>query len=192
MDTSDPQSFTPQVKSFDMQRAYTNLLEVYSLELQMYAATGNHHQLKSTYHHCTQLISDAIAHPRVVGLVKESGGKMHMGREWQMARELFYEAFRAYDECGAHDGRLRCLKYLILASMLAGSDVDPFESQETKPWRDNDDVRVMYQLIQAFQARDIKRFQSLVVQHRHELYADDYIRPYLQETLRSIRVQVLE
>ena len=38
------------------------------------------------------------------------------------------KAFRAYDEAGS-PRRVACLKYLVLASMLMESSVDPFDSQ---------------------------------------------------------------
>lgn len=38
------------------------------------------------------------------------------------------QAFKNYDEAGAVR-RIQCLKYLVLATMLMESDVDPFDAQ---------------------------------------------------------------
>jgi hypothetical protein len=38
------------------------------------------------------------------------------------------QAFKNYDEAGAVR-RIQCLKYLVLATMLNQSDVDPFDAQ---------------------------------------------------------------
>lgn len=38
------------------------------------------------------------------------------------------QAFKNYDEAGALR-RIQCLKYLVLATMLMESDVDPFDAQ---------------------------------------------------------------
>jgi len=74
-------------------------------------------------------VRSAIPHPRVLGAIRECGGKMHMAeRRWRAAHSDFFEAFRCYDEAGSAR-RVACLKYLVLATMLMGSDVDPFESQ---------------------------------------------------------------
>jgi COP9 signalosome complex subunit 2 len=52
--------------------------------------------------------------------------------EWAKALNDFFEAFKNYDEAGSPQ-RTQVLKYLVLANMLMGSEVDPFDSQETKP-----------------------------------------------------------
>lgn len=51
---------------------------------------------------------------------------------WNRASEDFFESFRNYDEAGSPQ-RIQVLKYLVLANMLTGSEVNPFDSQETKP-----------------------------------------------------------
>jgi len=86
-----------------------------------------------------------------MGVIKECGGKMWMGErkwfpmhsviyrnhsftpgQWNRASEDFFESFRNYDEAGSPQ-RIQVLKYLVLANMLTGSEVNPFDSQETKP-----------------------------------------------------------
>jgi COP9 signalosome complex subunit 2 len=62
---------------------------------------------------------------RKVGFDKPSG-------QWNRASEDFFESFRNYDEAGLPQ-RIQVLKYLVLANMLTGSEVNPFDSQETKP-----------------------------------------------------------
>jgi len=52
--------------------------------------------------------------------------------QWNKASEDFFESFRNYDEAGSQQ-RIQVLKYLVLANMLTGSEVNPFDSQETKP-----------------------------------------------------------
>ncbi len=44
----------------------------------------------------------------------------------------FFEAFRNYDEAGSLQ-RIQVLKYLVLTTMLIESDINPFDSPETKP-----------------------------------------------------------
>ena len=58
-------------------------------------------------------------------------GTYHSG-QWNRASEDFFESFRNYDEAGSPQ-RIQVLKYLVLANMLTGSEVNPFDSQETKP-----------------------------------------------------------
>lgn len=58
---------------------------------------------------------------------------MRLVGQWNRASEDFFESFRNYDEAGLPQ-RIQVLKYLVLANMLTGSEVNPFDSQETKPW----------------------------------------------------------
>ena len=92
-----------------------------------------------------------------MGVIRECGGKMWMGERehvfrsrraisqraqdypnpaiagnWPKAYSDFYESFKQYDESGSTQ-RIQVLKYLVLATMLMGSDINPFEAQETKP-----------------------------------------------------------
>jgi COP9 signalosome complex subunit 2 len=52
--------------------------------------------------------------------------------QWAKASSDFFESFRNYDESGSPQ-RIQVLKYLVLANMLMASDINPFDSQETKP-----------------------------------------------------------
>lgn len=52
---------------------------------------------------------------------------------WEKAQTDFFESFRSYDEAGSMQ-RIQVLKYLVLAHMLMNSEIDPFDSQETKPY----------------------------------------------------------
>jgi COP9 signalosome complex subunit 2 len=110
----------------------TQLLEVYALEIQMYTTTKNNKKLAHLYTQALQ-IQSAIPHPRIMGVIRECGGKMHMAqREWEKARTDFFEAFKNYDEAGAQR-RIQCLKYLVIANMLMNSNINPFDSQVPLP-----------------------------------------------------------
>lgn len=81
----------------------------------------------------TLRVRSAIPHPRIMGVIRECGGKMWMAeRAWEKASTDFFESFKQYDESGSPQ-RIQVLKYLVLAYMLMGSDINPFDSQETKP-----------------------------------------------------------
>ncbi|WOL01417.1 universal stress protein PHOS32-like [Canna indica] len=46
-------------------------------------------------------IKSAIPHPRIMGIIHECGGKMHMAeRQWAEAATDFFESFNNYDEAG--------------------------------------------------------------------------------------------
>ena len=51
-------------------------------------------------------IKSAIPHPRIMGIIHECGGKMHMAeRQWADAATDFFD----YDEAGSQR-RIQCLK----------------------------------------------------------------------------------
>lgn len=59
-------------------------------------------------------IKSAIPHPRIMGIIRECGGKMHMAeRQWAEAATDFFEAFKNYDEAG-NQRRIQCLKYEVV------------------------------------------------------------------------------
>lgn len=116
----------------DDQSKGTILLEIFALEIQMYGETSNFKKLKETYD-ATLQVKSAIPHPRIMGIIRECGGKMYMSeKNWEAAQIDFFQAFLSYDEAGSPQ-RIQVLKYLVLAHMLMGSDINPFDSQETKP-----------------------------------------------------------
>lgn len=53
--------------------------------------------------------------------------------QWDAAQMDFFESFKNYDEAGSPQ-RIQVLKYLVLANMLTESQINPFDSQETKPY----------------------------------------------------------
>ena len=53
--------------------------------------------------------------------------------EFEEAQNDFFESFKNFDEAGSLQ-RIQVLKYFVLANMLMESDIDPFSSQETKPY----------------------------------------------------------
>lgn len=117
----------------------TQTLEVIALLIQVHTAQRGTKALKALYAGALRIRS-AVPHPRILGVIKECGGKVHMAdRAWEAAATDFFEAFKSYDEAGAA-ARVRCLKYLVLATMLMQSGVDPFDSQEARPYKNEPEV----------------------------------------------------
>jgi COP9 signalosome complex subunit 2 len=88
----------------------------------MYTEQKNNKKLKELYQRALT-VKSAIPHPRILGIIRECGGKMSMHeRRWADAATDFFEAFKSYDEAGS-PRRIQVLKYLVLASMLNNSQV---------------------------------------------------------------------
>ncbi|KAJ3336517.1 COP9/signalosome complex subunit Csn2 [Gonapodya sp. JEL0774] len=174
----------------DDQRKGTLLLEIFAIEIQMHTETRNNKKLKQLYHQCLG-VKSAIPHPRIMGVIRECGGKMHMGeKEWEKAQTDFFEAFKNYDEAGSPQ-RIQCLKYLVLANMLTESQINPFDSQETKPYKNDSQIAAMTNLVNAYQRKDIREFEKILKENRESIMGDSFIRQYIDDVLRNIRLQVV-
>ncbi|TFK56507.1 PCI-domain-containing protein [Heliocybe sulcata] len=176
--------------SDDQSQRGTQLLEIYALEIQMHNETRNFKKLKEIYN-ASNSVRSAIPHPRIMGVIKECGGKMWMGeRQWNRASEDFFESFRNYDEAGSPQ-RIQVLKYLVLANMLTGSEVNPFDSQETKPYKNDSQIKAMTDLVDAYQRREVFAAEKIIRDNRSTIMDDPFIRQYIGELLNSLRTQYL-
>ncbi|KAK8202067.1 hypothetical protein M8818_005593 [Zalaria obscura] len=167
----------------------TYLLEVYALEILMYAETRNNKRLKALYQRALKVRS-AVPHPKIMGIIRECGGKMHMSEEnWKEAQSDFFESFRNYDEAGSLQ-RIQVLKYLVLTTMLMGSDINPFDSQETKPYKNDPRIAAMTELVDAYQRDEIHRYES-ILQKNKDLLADPFIAENIDEVTRNMRTKAV-
>jgi COP9 signalosome complex subunit 2 len=167
----------------------TYSLEVYALEIQMYAETKNNKRLKALYQRALRVRS-AVPHPKIMCIIRECGGKMHISEEnWEQAQSDFFESFRNYDEAGSMQ-RIQVLKYLVLTTMLMKSDINPFDSQETKPYRNDPRISAMTDLVDAFQRDDIHSYEAILSKNQ-DLLADPFIAENIDEVSRNMRTKAV-
>ncbi|KAL4251515.1 26S Proteasome and COP9 Signalosome Component [Abortiporus biennis] len=156
----------------DVSQKGTQLQEIYALEIQMYNETKNYKKLKEIYN-AANAIRSAIPHPRIVGVIKECGGKMWMGeRQWRRASEDFFESFKQYDEAGSPQ-RIQVL------------------NQETKPYKNDPQIKAMTDLVDAYQRREVHAAEKILKDNRSTIMDDPFIKDYIDELLRSLRTQYL-
>lgn len=116
---------------------------------------------------------------------------MHMSqRNFHDASQSFFQAFKSYDEAGDRS-RLRCLKYLVMASMLHASNINPFDSHEARAHRDDPEIVAMTNLVQAFHNDDIRKFEYILKKNEGHIMDDEFVREHIAELLRTIRTQVI-
>ncbi|KAK3372374.1 signalosome subunit 2 [Podospora didyma] len=167
----------------------TYSMEIYALEIQMYSETGNNNQLKALYQRALKVRS-AVPHPKIQGIIRECGGKMHMSEEnWKSSQSDFFESFRNYDEAGDLR-RIQVLKYLLLTTMLMKSDINPFDSQETKPYKNDPRIAAMTDLVDAYQRDDIYKYED-VLHKNTDLLADPFIAENIDEVTRNMRTKAV-
>lgn len=117
-------------------------------------------------------------------------GLTHSIGQWNRASEDFFESFRNYDEAGSPQ-RIQVLKYLVLANMLTGSEVNPFDSQETKPYKNDPQIKAMTDLVDAYQRREVHSAEKILRDNRSTIMDDTFIRSYIGDLLRSLRTYYL-
>lgn len=197
----------------------TYALEIYALEIQMYAETKNNKRLKvnvirladamnadglqALYQRALRVRS-AVPHPKIMGIIRECGGKMHLSEgksegnsrsstsltykeNWKDAQIDFFESFKNYDEAGSLQ-RIQVLKYLVLTTMLMKSNINPFDSQETAPYKNDPRISAMTDLVDAYQRDEIHRYES-VLQKNRDLLADPFIAENIDEVTRNMRTK---
>jgi COP9 signalosome complex subunit 2 len=136
-------------------------------------------------------VKNPITHPQVMGIIRECGGKMHLSEGmFNEAYTDFFEAFKNYDESGS-PRRIQCLKYLVLSTMLSKSAINPFDSQEAKPYRNDPEVVALTDLISAYQHNDLTNFEAILHKNHRSLTDDQFIGENIQQLLTNIRSQVL-
>lgn len=168
----------------------TSLLEVYSLEIQLCTATKNTMHMKRIYPKTLNL-NAAVADPRIMGVIREEGGKMYMADEhWSDAYNEFYEGFRAYQEAGNLRAK-DCLKYVVLANMLALSDINPFAAREAKVYQEDKEIMAMMELRMAYEANDLSKFERTLKNKQNKILDDPFIMTYVEPLRRRMREQVL-
>ncbi|KAK1819613.1 hypothetical protein LTR12_005927 [Friedmanniomyces endolithicus] len=177
----------------------TYSMEAYALEIQMYAETRNNKRLKrfvqadlrtKGLYEKALSVRSAVPHPKIMGVIRECGGKMYMSEEdWKKAQSDFFESFRNYDEAGSLQ-RIQVLKYLVLTTMLMGSDINPFDSQETKPYKNDPRIAAMTELVDAYQRDDITQYEN-VLKKNQDLLADPFIAENIDEVTRNMRTKAV-
>lgn len=177
------------VKADDPTRG-SSLLEVYALEIQLCSATGNSARLKKMYPKTLNLDA-AVADPRIMGVIREEGGKMYMSDgEWLSAYNEFYEGFRAYQEAGNSRAK-KCLKYVVLANMLALSDINPFDAREAKAYQEEREITAMKRLRLAYDANDLDAFEATLKDRQARILDDPFIMSFVDPLRNKMREQVL-
>ncbi|DAZ96988.1 TPA: hypothetical protein N0F65_011903 [Lagenidium giganteum] len=169
----------------------TALMEVYALDIQWCGATKNSAKLRTIYPR-TLDVDAALCDPRVMGVIREEGGKMYMEEgQWMLAYNEFFESFRNYQEAG-NSRATQCLKYVVLANMLASSDINPFDSREAKVYQDVEEIGAMLLLRGAYESNDIVSFEKILRNSKYKLLSDPIMMKYLNPLVRNIRSQVMK
>lgn len=60
------------------------------------------------------------------------------------------------------------------------SGINPFDSQEAKPYRKDPEILAMTNLVVSYQNNDINEFESILRNNRLNIMADPFIREHIE------------
>merc|ERR1711979_177031 len=70
--------------------------------------------------------------------------------------------------------------------------INPFDSREAKVYQDDPEISAMANLRVAYENNDVQTIDQLLTNPSYRILSDTFIRTYLQDLLRNIRLQVLQ
>lgn len=168
------------------------LLEIYCLEIMFCRMTHNAARMATIYPKTLHL-NAAVADPRIMGVIREEGGKMHMSEEhWDDAFDELNEAFRNFQQAGNNIRAKTCLKYVALASMLSKTAVNPFDGREAKVFERDPEIAAMTELRRYLQDNDLKRFENVLADKRNGIATEEVLMTYIEPLRQRMREHVLQ
>ncbi len=124
----------------------------------MCSLTKNNPRMKGVYHE-SQKLNSVINDARVTAIIKETGGKIYMGeKKWAQALEEMFESFKNYQDIGNTRAKT-VLKYVILASILSGSEINYATTREAKVYHEDPQIQAIVNLRSAYEKNDINTIQ---------------------------------
>lgn len=69
---------------------------------------------------------------------------------------------------------------LVLYYRLMKSGINPFDSQEAKPYKNDPEILAMTNLVMAYQNNDINEFENILKQNRKNIMDDPFIREHIE------------
>lgn len=71
------------------------------------------------------------------------------------------------------------------------SAINPFDSQEAKPYKNDPEILAITDLVHSYQNNDINEFEKILKSNQKTIMEDTFIREHIEDLLRNIRTQVL-
>jgi len=163
------------------------LLEIYALRVSRATEKNDIKEQKQLYQAALPVIQKSLGNPRMTGIIYECGGKMELREgHFEDARSAFFEAFKSFDEGNATAECQSCLKNLVLANMLSGSNIDPFQDRRAKAHENHPHIALMKETLINFQALDLKAYSASEKTIRTTIN-DRWINEYLPQARRKLQ-----
>jgi len=72
------------------------------------------------------------------------------------------------------------------------SGINPFDSQEAKPYKNDPEILAMTNLVSSYQNNDISEFEKILRQNHRNIMDDPFIREHIEGTAISILQLILK
>lgn len=73
-----------------------------------------------------------------------------------------------------------CAATFFLGFRLMKSGINPFDSQEAKPYKNDSEILAMTNLVSSYQNNDINEFETILKQNRRNIMDDPFIREHIE------------
>jgi COP9 signalosome complex subunit 2 len=165
----------------DQKSKGSELIEIYALRLKIAAKTKDMLKTKELYEK-TKDLTAAVKNPKSQSIIKECWGKMFGDQgQWNRAYTEFFNAFTSYQEAGDPESAKQCLKYVVVANMLAKSEHNPMAAREARVYASDPEITPIVQLRAAYDKRDVEAFGKCLKDFYRT--ADDYIQSHMNSTV---------
>lgn len=74
--------------------------------------------------------------------------------------------------------------------MLMGSEINVFDSQETKPYKNDSSIAAMNELMNAYQTDDVQRYEHILSSNK-DILEDPFIAENIDEVTRKMRMKAV-
>lgn len=137
-------------------------LEIIASEIEFLTLTNifDIPRLNSLYQKSLGIVSP-VTHPRIMGIIKQCGGKLEFyDKNYHESKSKFYESFKNFDESGSIIEKKESFKYLILLSIITENEFNPFESQETQHYIEEEEFIPLISLLESFNDLNLIQFST--------------------------------
>ena len=184
------------------------LLDVYSLEIQMYMEQGDKSGVKKTYEKAVKIVeSNPGTLTSKLPIFQFCGGKIMMeDGDFDTAYATLFDAFKYYQDIGS-EIRIPCLKYMLIANMLMEvkktegdgeekemqAKINPFDSKEVANMRNHASIEPIAQLLDAYEKNNIRNVERILRENPKELAEDPFLNQFVGRLLTKVRIaKILE
>eukprot|EP00922_Rhytidocystis_sp_ex-Travisia-forbesii_P015893 GHVS01023675.1.p1 GENE.GHVS01023675.1~~GHVS01023675.1.p1 ORF type:complete len:446 (+),score=97.75 GHVS01023675.1:569-1906(+) len=166
------------------------LFELYALEVEVRRLAGREGVEELVEK--AQAIRSAAADPKDLAIIGHEHGHICMTQKnWNIAYNEFFEAFRNYQEAASSSRGKRALICAVFCNMMAESQINPFDSQEARSYQNDVELTQIIALRTAFEAKDMKSFLKVLVESDNSIPAEPLLKAYLPELIHTARLRAL-